>query len=206
MAVGSLISKDRRRETMKTRVALLARLALFASLAAPAAWAQAPADRWTFAVTPYIWLPSADGNLRYGPPPVGGGTPNVSVDADSILGALDFALMLSGEARKGRWSIFTDLIYLDLSSDGSKVTSVDFNSGSGPVNVSNLSLDVGTDTKLKGTVWTLAGGYSVVYQPRSTMDLIAGFRYLDIKASTDWRLTAAVTGPAGAATFATVGG
>src|SRR5262249_39063111 len=156
----------------------------FASALIPLqAAAQAPADRWSFALTPYVWLPSVDGNLRYGPPPLGGGTPNVTLDASSVLGALDFALMLSGEAREGRWSIATDVIYLDLSNDRGGVKSVDFNSGSGPINVTNASLNVGTDTTLRATVWTLVGGYSLIYEPRSTMDLIGGFRYLDIKAS-----------------------
>jgi hypothetical protein len=53
-----------------------------------------------------VWLPSVDGSLRYGPPSAGGATPNVSVDADTWLDAIDFAFMLSAEARKGRSSLW----------------------------------------------------------------------------------------------------
>jgi hypothetical protein len=62
--------------------------ALAAALLAPQhAPAQAPADKWTFSVMPYLWLPSLDGELRYGPPPAGGASANVSVDASTLLGA-----------------------------------------------------------------------------------------------------------------------
>jgi len=162
-------------------------------------------ERWTYSVMPYVWLPGVDGSLRYGPPPPGGGSPNVSVDADTVLGAIDFAFMLSGEARRGRWLIATDFITLDLSSDASTVRSIDFNPGSGPVNAANTALDTGTQTRLQGTVWTLVGGYAAVQGPRVSLDVIAGFRYFALKATSDWQLSAAVSGPSGAQTFARTG-
>jgi hypothetical protein len=181
-------------------------LAIVLSLLGPLqAAAQAPADRWTFSLTPYLWLPSMDGSLRYGPPAPGSATPNVSVDAETLLGALDFAFMGTAEARKGRWSVAADLIYLDLSEDKGGVRSVDFNPGPGPVNVSNTSVNVATTTRLKGKVWSLVGGYSAIYESRHTMDIIGGLRYFDIEAATDWRLSATVAGPAGTQNFATAG-
>lgn len=163
-------------------------------------------DPWRFAVMPYLWLPSMDGALRYGPPPAGGAGANVSVDADTLLGALDAALMVSGEARKGRWSIGADLIYLDLSADQSAVTSVDFNTASGPVNVATTALDAGTETRVKGTIFTLVGGYALVREPQPTLDLIGGVRYFSLEAKTDWRLSGTVSGPGGGAqTFAAAG-
>ena len=99
----------------------------------------------------------------------------MSIDADTLLSDLEFALMVTGEARKGKWSISTDLIYLDLSSGTSAVKSVDFNPGSGPINLFNTALDGGTQTKVKGTVWTLTGGYAVVDEPRATLDIMAAF-------------------------------
>ena len=188
-----------------SRAAIVGVLAALALLAPVRAYAQGTGDRWTFSLMPYLWLPGMDGTLRYGPPATGGASPNVSVDADTLLGALDMAFMISGEARKGRWLIVTDVIYLDLSSDSSAVKSIDFNPGSGPVNISNTALDAGTNTNIKGTVWTLVGGYAAVQDPRSTLDVIGGFRYFDLKATTDWQLSATVTGPAGAQTFARTG-
>jgi hypothetical protein len=126
------------------------------------------------------------------------------VDADTLLGALDMAFMLAAEARKGRWLIATDVIYLDLSSDSSAVKSIDFNPGSGPVNIANTALDAGTQTNIKGTVWTLVGGYAAVQDPRATFDVIGGLRYLGLKATTNWQLSATVTGP-GTQTFTRTG-
>jgi opacity protein-like surface antigen len=184
----------------------LALLTAAACALAPAfAQAQAPADRWTFSVAPYLWLPSVDGTLRYGPPPPGGSTANVSVDADTLLDNLDFAFMLMGQARKGRWLVATDVIYLDFGAADSTVRSIDFNPGPGAVNVSSTAVNAGTDTDIKGWVWTLVGGYAAVEGPRATLDVLAGFRYLDLEATTNWQLGATVTGPAGAAAFARTG-
>jgi len=190
---------------MKRHAVIAAMLAPLLLLAALHANAQTAAEKWSFSVMPYLWLPSMEGTLRYGPPAAGGASPNVSVDADTLLGALDMALMLSGEARKGRWLVATDVIYLDLSSDTSAVRSIDFNTGSGPVNISNTALDAGTQTNLKGTVWTLVGGYAAVQDPRATLDVIGGFRYFGLKATSNWQLSAMVTGPGGAQTFARTG-
>ena len=163
-------------------------------------------EQWKLSLMPYLWLPSMDGTLRFGPPPAGGSAPNVSVDADTLLGALDFAFMINAEARKGRWFVATDLIALDLSSDTSYVKSIDFNPGSGPVNVTNTSLDLATESDLKGTVWTLLGGYSVVHSPDATFSVLGGFRSANFEATTNWVLSATVAGPAGSAAFARTGG
>lgn len=189
---------------MKRHAALIAFavLALLVPLRAPA---QASADPWRFSVTPYLWLPSLEGNLLYGPPPAGGAAPNVRVNSEDILSALDFAFMFSADARKGRWSITTDFIYLDLSADQSHVRSIDFNPGPGPINATNTTANLGTEVKFKGSIWTLVGGYSLVHAPHATLDLVGGFRYADLEATTSWQLSAAVTGPAGTATFARTG-
>lgn len=171
----------------------------------PLVAAQGAADQWKLSLMPYLWLPSVEGNLRYGPPASGGAAPRISVDADTLIGDLDFAMMLSGEARRGRWSVVADWIYLDLSGDSNRVKSVDFNPGPGPINVFNTSLNAGTQTQFKGNVFSLAGGYAAVAEPHATLDIIGGLRYIELKATTDWRLTANVTGPAGTTPFTQAG-
>lgn len=44
-------------------------------------------------------------------------------------------------------------------------------------------------------MWTLAGTYAAVTDPAATLDVLGGLRYFNVTASTDWRLTAAVSGP-----------
>ncbi|HMA88765.1 MAG TPA: hypothetical protein VKP89_08480 [Burkholderiales bacterium] len=183
---------------------LLALLGL--TLLAPLSAMAQSTDHWTYSIMPYLWLPSVDGKLNYAPPGAGGNSPNVSVDASTLLDNLAFAAMVNGEARKSRWLIATDVIYLDLHSADSKVRSVDFNPGPGPVNISTTGLDAGTSSKLRGLVWTMVGGYAAIQEPRARLDLIGGFRYLDLKATTDWQLAATVTGPAGSASFGRTGG
>lgn len=170
--------------------------------------AQSSEDDWKFSIMPYVWLPGVNGDLNYGPPALGGGSPSVSIDADDLLDDLDLALMLVGTARKGRWLIGTDVIYLDFSDANSAVKSVDFNLGPGPVNVSTADLSGSTKSSLRGWVWTLAGGYTVVQKPKLDLEVIGGFRYLGLDIETDWQLAGTVTGtgPDGnTATFARTG-
>ena len=193
---------------MSARLLLAAALAGAALLAPQHASAQGTPDRWTFSIMPYFWLPSVDGKINYGPPPPGGGTANVDIDTSSILDNLDFAFMINGEARKGRWLVATDVIYLDFGKVDSTVQSVDFNLGTGRINVSTTALDTGTQSKLKGWLWTMAGGYAAIQEPRANLDVIGGFRYLNLDAKSSWQLNGTVTGtgPLGnTATFARSG-
>jgi hypothetical protein len=179
---------------MKSRPLLTGALAALVGLAPLPAFGQSTADRWTFSLMPYLWLPNVDGKLNYGPPPSGGSSANVSIDAEAILSDLKFAAMIAGEARKGRWLIGTDVIYLDLSNNDSKVESVDLNPGPGRINLTTTSLNAGTESSLTGVVWTAVGGYAAVQERAVALDVIGGFRYLGVKATTDWQLTATVTG------------
>ena len=86
----------------------------------------APADPWKFSITPYLWAPNINGTLNYGIPPGAAGSPSVEVGPNDWLEDLSVALMISGEARKDRWLVFTDFIYLDFSDEDSAVKSVDF--------------------------------------------------------------------------------
>ena len=163
----------------------------------------APPDKWTFAVRPYLWAPGISGTLKYDIPPGGGG--GASVDISSyILQNLNFALMLSAEARKGNWSVLTDVVYLDVESDDSKVKSVSFTGPGGRVEVS-AGADVGTKVNLSGIEWELAGAYTVARGRNSSLDVLAGFRYLGLKAETDWQLSGTITGPGPGQSFAASG-
>jgi hypothetical protein len=178
-------------------LALLAgMLALGAGTAATAQTtaAQTGGDQWRFSVMPYLWLPTIDATLKFKTP---NGNPEVDVKAnpDDYLSDLDMALLLAFEARKGKWLVFSDVTYMKLSSSSSSVRSVDFNVGPGPIDVTTLN--AGTQTEMESTIWTLAGGYNLVQGPKASLDLIGGARYLKLKATTDWQLTANVIGPGG---------
>lgn len=159
--------------------------------AAPAAQgAEDPYDgSWHFSLTPYLWLPSTDASLILDVPPKLSGlvndvNMNVDVSAADILSDLNYGLMAAGDARKGRWSIATDFILLSLSSDNSDVRSV-----TGPGGIVEIPVDTGSKVGLKGFVWTLAGAYTVFNEPSWSMDVLAGFRDLQMKSSLDWHFS-----------------
>src|SRR5262245_9665175 len=177
---------------MRTKSLLAAALAGVALFAPRHAAAQAE-EPWRFSVMPYLWLPSVDGKLNYGPPPRGGGSANVNIDTSTILDNLDFAFMINGEARKGRWLIATDVIYLDFGHIDSSVRNVTFDLGPrGRIEV-GAGENSGTQSKLKGWLWTTVGGYAAVQDPRWNLDVLGGFRLLSLEASTNWQLNASLT-------------
>jgi hypothetical protein len=150
------------------------------------------AEDWRYRITPYVWLPSIDGALKYGIPPGSAGSPEVDVDSGSFLEALNFAALVSGEARRGRFSIAGDFIYLSLSSDSSSVRGVSGFAGPRSRIPVSASLDAGTETDVDGFTVTLVGGYSLLADDRNIADLFAGVRYFHVDVNTSFRLGAAV--------------
>jgi hypothetical protein len=177
--------------------ALSVALAGLALASLPAAAESTSSDQWAFTLTPYLWLPTINGSLKYTLPNTIA-RPEVETGPNDYLSNLDFAMMISGEARKDKWSIFSDLIYLDFGNSDSHVKSF------GGTHV-NASVDLGTKSSLSGGVWTLVGGYAAVQQPKATLDVIGGFRYLKLKASTDWTLSAVINDPVSGNSLATSG-
>ncbi len=154
-------------------------------------WADAPpfvnaSTQWQFALTPYIWLPSVDGSLRFSLP--GDGEADASTGPYNYWQNLRFAAMLQGEARKGNWSIFADAIYLDF---GNHSTSVQ-TKGSG---VLERQSEGSGETSFKGGLFQLGGGYTIVQLPRVTLDAVTGIRYLAVRSSLDATLQATIGGP-----------
>jgi hypothetical protein len=183
------------KEFMKHRTLRCFAVALMLASPLPAA-AQSGGDQWRFSIMPYLWLPTIDATLKFH---TRNGNPEVNAKAnpDDYIDKLDMALLLMFEARKGKWLVFTDITYMDLSADRSSVRSVDFNVGLGPINVATGTLNTGTETEMQSTIWTLAGGYNLVHGPKASLDLIGGVRYLSLEATTNWQLTASVVGPGG---------
>jgi hypothetical protein len=155
---------------------------------------------WQFSVTPYAWVPSIDGTLRYQlPTQSGSGSADVSKDGSSILEALNFAAMIAAEARYQRYSVMTDFIYLDLGGSSSKVRDVNFGGGGGTGVGANL--DRGTESSLSGSLWTLMGGYTVTQGDWGHADIVGGFRLFSLNAETNIRLAGDVTAPGGSASL-----
>jgi hypothetical protein len=159
-----------------------AALCSFALIAPPAAIAQVNKP-WTFDAAIYGYFPTISGKTTF---PATGGSSSVSVDIDTIIDHLKFAFMGSFEARKGRWSAYTDLVYLDV--DGSKAGARSLALGG----VVPTDATTAVDFDLKGWVWTLAGTYRFVADTDFTTDVVFGLRQLDVTPRMGWQFGGAV--------------
>jgi len=139
------------------------------------------ADNWQFEAILYGWYSGVDGTVKYPGGPGSGG--DIAVDASDIVENMNMILMGGFHAKKNRWSIVTDLIYLNADDDANSNLTVGPGSGV-PVNAS-----VGMDI----TTWIVSGGigYDLVQNERWTLALIGGARYL----AADVDVTMDIQGP-----------
>lgn len=157
----------------------------------PVVAAAQDSDKWQFQVTPYLWLPTIGGDVNHDPPPAGGEAPAIEVGPTDWLELLNGAAMLNGSARKGRFSVAADFIWLSMESDKDRVKSVSDGT------IVDVSADLATESDLDGVTWTLVGGYTLWEEGNSIVDLIAGVRYFDITITTNWNLSVDIAGPGG---------
>jgi len=182
---------------MKSQIRTLAVLSAvtFCAWAAPSA-AESDSGGWTFEVAPYAWLPGIEGRLKYDLPP-GSGDPEVGVSGPDLLDMLNFALLLNGTARKGRFSINSDFVYLSLGKD-TEGTLVSI-SPDGPLLGTLIPVDadliLSTSTELDGVQWSLSVGYAVRQTEASLTEVFVGTRYFNVESVSNWELTTTIDLP-----------
>jgi hypothetical protein len=126
-------------------------------------------ERWEFAFAPYLWAAGLEGTVaQFGLAPT-----DIDLSFKDILENLDIAFMGVGEARRGRFGVFSDIVYTKLSTGGR-----------GPAGIFSASLD----NQL--FIGTAMAEYRVVEDGRSSVDLMAGARYWWV--DTDVRITSGV--------------
>lgn len=130
---------------------------------------------------------------------------DLSVGPSDLVSHINFATAVAADAQYGRFSVLTDFMYLNLSTTNAHINSLNFfGLPSQPI---ARSLQTSTSTRLSSTLWTLAGGYTVLQGDWGNFDVIAGFRYLGVSDTLNYSLALSVTGPRGnGATFGGVGG
>jgi hypothetical protein len=142
-------------------------------LASPGAQAS---DDWRFAGTLYLWAAGISGETVRGA--------EIDVDFDTLLDNLDMGFMGAIEARRGPWSAVADVVYLNVGADKGATVKV-------PVAPDSLvAVDVDAGVKTRGWALNLLGAYTVLQGERGSVDLLAGARYLELKAEFDLRLRA----------------
>lgn len=142
-------------------------LGLCAPITAPAA--EDEAGRWQYELVPYFWAAGMKGDVQ------AGNLPKTSVDIDfsDIWDNLDFGAMGAFEARKGRWGLLFDAIYMKISSSATATRT-----GPGPI---GATLTADANLKLEQTMLAAAVAYRVSDGPTAT-DVIGGARYSKIDA------------------------
>src|SRR5579864_830263 len=111
------VCNQRERSMGRSRTDQTIRAGLFLLLlTASAARADTAPDAWNFTVTPYVWVPGIDASFRI-PPAAEVPDPIFPVSKRNVINALDFVAMVSFEARKDRWSLYSDAFYVGLSFD-----------------------------------------------------------------------------------------
>ncbi|SIT10269.1 hypothetical protein [Achromobacter sp. MFA1 R4] len=114
-------------------------------------------NEWKFSVSPYFWAAGLSGKVSHRRLPV------IDIDAsfDKIFDNLDFAAMLMGDARKDRYSIFGDLIYVKLGAQGDTPRGI---------------LASSADVKSESFTGLIGMGYSVLDKSAHDLDVVAGLR------------------------------
>ncbi|MGZ3528529.1 MAG: hypothetical protein ACXVAO_12600 [Vulcanimicrobiaceae bacterium] len=140
--------------------------------------ASAGSNSWQYEATPYLWAAGVSGTTR-----VGSRLPEVNVDASfsDITKNLSGGLMGALEARKDRWGVLFDLIYIKLSKD------------SRPLLGGRLGIASADFTE---SIFQLAGAYRVSDSITTPVDVLAGVRYTNLDA--DLSLSSSPLLPSGA--------
>jgi hypothetical protein len=141
---------------------LFSRLAMTACLLAMAIPVSAADSRsteeWQFDAAIYLWGASMEVTPQNGD--------TLKMSFSDIIDNLDMTFMGALNARKDKWSLLADVIYMDLSND--MEGSID--------NIIPTKLDV----EMEAWIVTAAGGYTLVDNGNYSLDLLAGARYLSV--------------------------
>ncbi len=119
-------------------------------------------ENWEFQLAPYGWLAGQSGQVGTLP-----GLPPADIDVDfydDVFGNINGAVMLVGEARKGDFGIFADVLYMDIEMGDPTP---------GPL-FTTLS------TQTKSWIISVAGFYKVYEEEGRFMDLLGGIRYWSV--------------------------
>jgi hypothetical protein len=159
--------------------------------------AAAGSTGWIFNVAPYLWLPSVNATLNYTlPAALDGRLPTgVSAGPGDILSHLNFATMVAADAQYGRFSLLTDFIYLNVGAVNSHFRSIDF-AGLPSLPIAGAA-ELRNSTSLNASIWTLAGGYTLLQGEWGNVDAIAGLRYFGGSTRTNYDLGITIAGPRG---------
>jgi len=120
-------------------------------------------DKWSFQIAPYAWLAGQKGTVATLPP-----LPPADIDVDfydDILGNIKGALMLVGEARKGRFGVVMDVAYTDIEMEDPTPLGIFYSA---------------VNSRTKSWIVSAAGLYRLIESQNRFLDVIGGARYWSV--------------------------
>jgi opacity protein-like surface antigen len=131
---------------------------LFFAAAAPAVGTaqEATQENWQFDAAVYLWGASIGGKSSSGS--------DLDIDFDDLFDNLKMAFMGSVGARKEKWSLMADVIYLDVEDD------------------THVGSGVKLSAEMTGWIVTPSVGYNLINSEKARFDILGGARYLFLKA------------------------
>jgi len=135
-------------------------------------------DRWKFKAVIYLWGAGIDGTTQRGN--------SLDVSFSDIVSNLSGVFMGAFEARKSKWSLGADLIYLDVEADKTGT-------------IGQTSIPGNADVEVTGWVFNVQGARTVLKVERATVEILAGARYLDVDSTLKLRLGASGPTPTASA-------
>ena len=150
-------------------VFLLAGAGLLMSAMPAGAADSSAANEWQFEGRFYGWLPDINVGMANGG--------EIDISLSDILDSLQLTLMAGLEARKGKWLLDVDLIYLALEQDGGILKRIPFGFQD------RHTLNVGLNANVEMTAWIVTPrvGYNLIDTEKGSLDVYAGARYLNIE-------------------------
>jgi hypothetical protein len=153
-----------------------------------------PDAGWTFAVTPYGWMPTLSTTYKYNTPRGNTVTNTVSAGIGDYISHINFATMIGAEARYDRFTAMTDFVYLNASFKTANSHFSTLNVGPGPIYIPREQ-QLFTGTRNSTGIWSVAGGYTLLRGDWGNLDAVAGLRMLFSNNTTNYTLTADVLLP-----------
>ena len=114
---------------------------------------------WVFEGEVYFWGASIGGTSAEGD--------DIDIPFSDIIDSLNYGLMGGVVARKNKWSLLADAIYLDLET-------TDGTTG----NIVGVPIRVEADVELQGFIGNAGVGYAVLETDDTKLDVVGGARYL----------------------------
>jgi hypothetical protein len=118
-------------------------------------------DDWKFSGAAYLWAAGVEGTDAAGD--------DIDVSFSDVLEDLDGGLMGILAARKGRWTLLADVLYLSIHQETSSTA-----------NIIGIPAKLDVDVKLEGFVSTFGVAYRVIDEDMAHLDLLAGARYFKL--------------------------